>query len=46
MSAGQRISVERLIVVSEMHFVNIFTRKLPESGASGPPAAQAALARL
>jgi hypothetical protein len=28
-----------------MHLVNIFTRKLPESGASGPPAAQAALAR-
>jgi hypothetical protein len=28
-----------------MHFVNIFTRRLPESGASGPPAAQAALAR-
>jgi hypothetical protein len=26
-----------------MHFVNIFTRKPPESGASGPPAAQAAL---
>jgi hypothetical protein len=45
MSAGPRISVERLVVVSKMHFVNIFTRKLPESGASGPPAVQAALAR-
>jgi hypothetical protein len=28
-----------------MRFVNIFTRKLPESDASGPPAAPAVLAR-